>query len=113
MDNRLNNRKTIKGQQKNIYKEELKKSKEDKRKREIKYDRFEKLIYQDFTEEEKSYFRKETPEVRVEDLIKAMGRWLESKGKSYKDYYSALQDWAHREQKSLGPFITKPEKKCI
>jgi len=84
--------------QRRVDKRRLDSIEEKKPKRKIKYSTFESLVYRNFTEDEKNHFKKNNPNVDIEKLIITMGRWLAKKGKSYKDYYAALQDWADKEQ---------------
>lgn len=47
----------------------------------------------------KAWFEKNCPMIDRFEKRDAMVRWCRAKGKSYKDYWSALQDWAKRDEK--------------
>jgi len=51
------------------------------------------------------WFQEKCPSINRHEKRDQIVRWCRSKGKTYKDYWSALQDWAIRDQKE------KPEKK--
>lgn len=65
-----------------------------------KYNRAEKLIYADFTEEEKQYFRINTPDVDIGSLIEDFKLGTAAKNYGYSNFYAALQNWARQRQKS-------------
>jgi len=47
----------------------------------------------------KDWFEKNCPTIDRFEKRDSIVRWCRSKGKSYKDYWSALQDWAKRDEK--------------
>lgn len=51
------------------------------------------------------WFQEKCPSINRHEKRDQIVRWCRAKGKTYKDYWSALQDWAIRDQKE------KPEKK--
>ncbi len=67
----------------------------------------ENFSYDSLTDQQKNFFKIKTPDVDIPDLIEDLKNWCLSKGKTYSDYYAALQNWAKKEQARLNITLKK------
>lgn len=66
-----------------------------------KYSNIDTLDFSKFSNSEKSYFTTHAPNVNIPDLIDTLKNYCHAHGKVYKNYYSALQNFAKNAQHNI------------